>query len=86
MLGSNGWSPTKPTSASSIHLEQKSVEVNISNFDTGGKITRFVIGSAANTPTITDTDIFADQITAFKNSGALIASITLIGYLKGLTF
>lgn len=86
VLGSSGWTPARPTSISGVTLEQKSVEINISNFNTDGNITRFAIGSSANTPSITDTDMNASFITAFKNSGAVIATIVLIGYLKGIEF
>lgn len=85
VLGTAGWSPTRPTSANNVKLEQKSVELDIAEFNTEG-ITRFAVGSAAGKPAITDQDIFASSITAYKASGAVIATIVLIGYLKDITF
>ncbi len=50
VLGISGWTPTRPDSVSGVSLEQKNVEIPISNFNTGGKLTRFAVTSDSNTP------------------------------------
>lgn len=85
VLGSNGWTPVRPTSEDSIQLEQKSVELDINDFNAEG-ITRFAVGSSANTPSITGQDINADMIAAYKASGAVIATIVLIRISKRYLF
>lgn len=83
VLGENGWTPTIPTSEDSVSLEEKIVEIPITNF-TSGKINRFALSSSINTPTVGSSDNV--YTIGYLNSGAIIGTINLIGFSKDINF